>query len=87
MDLQMPVMDGLTATSKIRQGSGHNATKAVIIAMTANVMEGVQNRCSAAGMDGYISKPLKMSSVQQIISRYASKDHPATQRNTTLFKA
>ncbi|MCE3203252.1 response regulator [Paenibacillus sonchi] len=87
MDLQMPVMDGLTATSKIRQGSGHNATKAVIIAMTANVMEGVQNRCSAAGMDGYISKPLKMSSVQQIISRYTSEDHPATQRNTTLFKA
>ncbi|MEC0172288.1 response regulator [Paenibacillus graminis] len=87
MDLQMPVMDGLSATSKIRQGSGYNATKAVIIAMTANVMEGVQNRCSAAGMDGYISKPLKMSSVQQIISRYANEDNPATQRNTTLYKA
>ncbi|MGN7765145.1 response regulator [Paenibacillus sp. 22594] len=87
MDLQMPVMDGLTATSRIRQGTGHNATHAVIIAMTANVMEGVQNRCSAAGMDGYISKPLKMSSLKQIISRYASGDNPAEQRNTSLFKA
>ncbi|OKP90698.1 response regulator [Paenibacillus sp. P32E] len=87
MDLQMPVMDGLTATSRIRQGSGHNATHAVIIAMTANVMEGVQNRCSAAGMDGYISKPLKMSSLKQIILRYASSDNPAEKRNTSLFKA
>ncbi|MNO19927.1 Sensory/regulatory protein RpfC [compost metagenome] len=86
MDLQMPVMDGLTATSQIRQGSGHNATKAVIIAMTANVMEGVQNRCSAVGMDGYISKPLKMSSVKQIISRYATEDNLAAQRSTSLFK-
>ncbi|OKP96621.1 response regulator [Paenibacillus sp. P46E] len=87
MDLQMPVMDGLTATSRIRQGSGHNATHAVIIAMTANVMEGVQNRCSAAGMDGYISKPLKMSSLKQIILRYASSDNQAEKRNISLFKA
>ncbi|WP_379162930.1 response regulator [Paenibacillus sp. sgz5001063] len=87
MDLQMPVMDGLTATSKIRQSAGHNATHAVIIAMTANVMEGVQNRCSDAGMDGYISKPLKMSSLKQIISRYAPGDNPAEQRNTSLFNA
>ncbi|MBW4083762.1 response regulator [Paenibacillus sp. S150] len=87
MDLQMPVMDGLTATSRIRQGSGYTATKAVIIAMTANVMEGIQNRCTAAGMDGYISKPLKMSSLSQIISSYSTRDLPAAEQNTSLFKA
>lgn len=87
MDLQMPVMDGLTATSRIREDSGGSPDKTIIIAMTANVMEGIQNRCTAAGMDGYISKPLKLSSIKQIISRYSVKDNPAAQRNASLFNA
>lgn len=87
MDLQMPVMDGLTATSRIREDSGGSPDKTIIIAMTANVMEGIQNRCTAAGMDGYISKPLKLSSIKQIISRYSIKDNPAAQRNASLFNA
>lgn len=87
MDLQMPVMDGLTATSRIRENSSGSLDKTVIIAMTANVMEGIQNRCMAAGMDGYISKPLKMSSIKQMISRHAGKDNPATSRNASLFNA
>ncbi|WP_341348497.1 response regulator [Paenibacillus sp. FSL H3-0469] len=87
MDLQMPVMDGLEATSLIRQESSGSPDKTVIIAMTANVMEGIQDRCTAAGMDGYISKPLKLSSIKQMISRYSGKDNPATQRNTSLFNA
>ncbi|WP_438495011.1 response regulator [Paenibacillus sp. IHBB 3054] len=87
MDLQMPVMDGLTATSKIRISDGPSAEKAVIIAMTANVMEGIQNRCMASGMDGYISKPLKLSSIKQIIARYSRQDSHVNGRNTTLFKA
>ncbi|NQX49017.1 response regulator [Paenibacillus tritici] len=87
MDLQMPVMDGLEATSLIRENTSGSPDKTVIIAMTANVMEGIQNRCSAAGMDGYISKPLKLSSIKQIISRYSGQDNPATQRNTSLFNA
>ncbi|MNC66259.1 Sensor histidine kinase RcsC [compost metagenome] len=85
MDLQMPVMDGLTATSRIRAGSGVSAEKAVIIAMTANVMEGIQSRCKAAGMDGYISKPLKLSSIKQMIIRYAPHGSPAIERNASLF--
>lgn len=74
MDLQMPVMDGLEATVRIRRDGGYAAQKTVIIAMTANVMEGVQNRCKAAGMDDYISKPLKMSSIKDMISRYSNVD-------------
>lgn len=85
MDLQMPVMDGLTATSRIRAGSRSAAEKAVIIAMTANVMEGIQNRCMAAGMDGYVSKPLKLSSIKQIITRYVPQDSSVIERNASHF--
>ncbi|QSF44479.1 response regulator [Paenibacillus tianjinensis] len=85
MDLQMPVMDGLTATARIRAGSGASAEKAVIIAMTANVMEGIQSRCKAAGMDGYISKPLKLSSIKQMVIRYAPHGSPTIERNASLF--
>ncbi|MBY0013186.1 response regulator [Paenibacillus typhae] len=84
MDLQMPVMDGLTATSAIRSGSSQSSEKAVIIAMTANVMEGIQTRCKAAGMDGYVSKPLKLSSIKQIISRYDPHESPRMERNASL---
>lgn len=84
MDLQMPVMDGLTATSTIRSGSSQSSEKAVIIAMTANVMEGIQTRCKAAGMDGYVSKPLKLSSIKQIISRYEPHESPRIERNASL---
>lgn len=87
MDLQMPVMDGLEATSLIREEGSGSPDKTVIIAMTANVMEGIQDRCTAAGMDGYISKPLKLSSIKQMLSRYSGRDNPATQRNTSLFNA
>lgn len=87
MDLQMPVMDGLEATSLIREDAGGSPDRTVIIAMTANVMEGIQNRCMAAGMDGYISKPIKLSSIKQVISKYSGKDNPATRRNTSLFNA
>lgn len=70
MDLHMPVMDGLEAAQKIRSAKKRAPDSPVIIAMTANVMEGIQARCLAAGMDDYISKPLKLSSMQQLLSRY-----------------
>ncbi|WP_339318837.1 response regulator [Paenibacillus sp. FSL R10-2734] len=87
MDLQMPVMDGLEATAHIRRDGGSAAKKTVIIAMTANVMEGIQNRCKDAGMDDYISKPLKMSSIKQIISRYSSHDNLIVEPDISIFQA
>ncbi|WP_287878351.1 response regulator [Aquitalea sp.] len=56
MDCQMPVMDGLEATRQVRRLPAHAACK--IVAMTANVMAGEEQRCLDAGMDDYIAKPI-----------------------------
>ncbi|MMZ67880.1 Aerobic respiration control sensor protein ArcB [compost metagenome] len=69
MDLQMPVMDGLECTRRIRETVPRDK-QPIIIAMTANVMEGVQQRCFNAGMDDYISKPVKLGSVRTKLSRF-----------------
>ena len=59
MDVQMPEMDGLEATRRIVDGADP-AARPRIVAMTANAMDGDRERCIAAGMDGYISKPIRV---------------------------
>ena len=59
MDVQMPVMGGLEATTIIRAKEGQNGRRVPIIAVTAHAMEGDRERCIAAGMDGYVSKPIR----------------------------
>ena len=57
MDMQMPVLDGLEATRRLRAGGGPNAGIPVL-ALTANVMQGHREACAEAGMNGHISKPI-----------------------------
>ncbi len=69
MDLQMPVMDGIEATRRIREHFT-GGVEPVIVAMTANVMNDIQLRCSEAGMNDYISKPVKMAGIKQVLARH-----------------
>lgn len=67
MDVQMPQMDGLEATRRIRQEWGVRPAPPQIIAMTANAMHGDREACLAAGMDDYISKPIQMEVLLQAL--------------------
>ncbi len=69
MDCQMPVMDGFEATQVIRTLAGKDAGTLPIIAVTANAMEGDRERCIAAGMNDYLSKPVDMHSLREAIER------------------
>jgi PAS domain S-box-containing protein len=68
MDLQMPEMDGLEATRQIRKRLPHDR-QPKIIALTANAMQGDREICVAAGMDDYISKPVKINEIAAVIRR------------------
>jgi two-component system sensor histidine kinase/response regulator len=68
MDCQMPELDGYAATREIRQVV--TSRQLPIIAMTANAMEGDREKCLAAGMDDYVSKPMKLEVVRDVISRW-----------------
>ena len=69
MDVQMPKMDGLTATRKIREKERKTKSHVPIVAMTAHALKGDREKCLAAGMDDYIAKPLKMEELENVISR------------------
>ncbi len=68
MDIQMPVMDGYEATRKIRKIEKSLNTHIPIIALTANAMQGDAEKCLAAGMDNYISKPFKINKLITILN-------------------
>ncbi|MEW6678026.1 MAG: response regulator [Pseudomonadota bacterium] len=76
MDMMMPEMDGLEATRRVRELEQGTGARTPIIAMTANAMQGDRERCLEAGMDGYVSKPVKPESLFGEIQRVITQDGP-----------
>ena len=66
MDINMPVMDGITATQRIRESDTHNS-HIPILALTANAMMEDKQRCLEAGMNGFISKPMRLDTLRSTI--------------------
>jgi two-component system sensor histidine kinase/response regulator len=71
MDMQMPEMDGMEATSIIRATTGRQP---VIIALTANTMQGDQQECLDGGMDDYLSKPIKLEELIEKLKKWSTPD-------------
>jgi CheY-like chemotaxis protein len=67
MDVQMPVMDGLRATALIREREQTTCKHVPVLAMTAHAMEGDRQRCLQAGMDGYLSKPIRIQELVDLL--------------------
>jgi CheY-like chemotaxis protein len=72
MDVQMPRMDGLETTRRILAGED-SAARPVIIAMTANAMKGDREKCLEAGMDDYLSKPIIITDLENMLEHWGSR--------------
>jgi two-component system sensor histidine kinase/response regulator len=73
MDVQMPEMDGIEATAEIRKKEQLGGKHQAVIALTAHAMKGDEERCLNAGMDGYLSKPIRPSELDAILESYVAR--------------
>jgi CheY-like chemotaxis protein len=84
MDIQMPVMDGLEATRRIRALCDMEAACVPIIALTAHALKGDRQKYVQAGMDECLIKPIRPSKLIHMVERFSRKKHVPLKRNETL---
>ena len=84
MDVQMPEMDGLEATQAIRQYEQSNGGHVAIVALTAHAMKGDRQRCLSAGMDAYVTKPIRSKELVRVISEVTTESEtPADEKSVS----
>ena len=76
MDIELPRMDGISATRAIRADEKHGGGRVPILALTAHALPGVREQCLAAGMDGYLAKPLRPAELLEATERLGLKAGP-----------
>jgi CheY-like chemotaxis protein len=87
MDVHMPGIDGFEATLAIRENEKTTGLHQAIVAMTTLVMKGDRERCIAAGMDGYISKPIDLRQLDDVLDACSSRrPHSPGQTDLKLFE-
>jgi CheY-like chemotaxis protein len=71
MDVHMPEMDGVTASERIRDGvpSSHGALRPRIVAVTADTLAPLRQRCAEAGIEGFVSKPFRVEDLRRVLER------------------
>ena len=74
MDVQMPEIDGVEATAKIREMEKLTGRHQLVVALTAHAMKGDVERCLSAGMDDYLSKPIRVQELDDLLDKYVSNE-------------
>jgi CheY-like chemotaxis protein len=77
MDVQMPEMDGFEATAKLRQAEAASGGHVPVIAMTAYATDTDRQKCLEAGMDGYVSKPIDMGAMLEMLDKVCPESRPS----------